>query len=320
MHAGRSLLAEPEEAQMKETLPRPVTAQGRPVDMSAHALGRLRRTSTDILDGRVLRAGLADDGYLYLPGFLPAGEVLAARHDILVGMAAAGLLEKGSNPDEARPPEVAGPPVLSDIALASAPLQKLLYSGRMMAFYEALFETPVRHFDFTWLRAYRPGGGTAPHMDNVFMSRGSSRLLSAWVPLGDIDTSLGGLAVLEGSHRLDDIRKDYATRDVDTYCSNEPGAESHATQEAMVWTGLVSSDPVGLREELGLRWLTSDFEAGDVVTFPMFTVHIGLDNNTDRIRLSSDSRYQPASDPADPRWVGPNPSAHGSRSKVGMIC
>jgi Phytanoyl-CoA dioxygenase (PhyH) len=305
---------------MNETLSGPVTAQGRPVDLSASALGELRRTANDALDVDLLRAGLDNDGYLYLPGFLPRDEVLAARHDILARMATAGFLEEGSDPDEARPSANLGRSMLSDIALASSPLQKLLYSGRMIELYETLLDVPVRHFDFTWLRAYPPGPGTAPHMDNVFMSRGSSRLLSAWVPLGDIGTTLGGLAVLEGSHRLDEIRATYASRDVDTYCSNEPGAASYATQETMVWNGQVSSDPVGLREELGLRWLTNNYEAGDVVTFPMFTVHTGFDNNSDRIRLSSDSRYQPAADPADPRWVGPNPSAHGSRSKVGMIC
>ncbi len=292
---------------MNQIVSRPVTAQGRPVDRSAPALGPLRRTASDTLDARLLRAGLENDGYIYLVGFLARDEVLAARHDILVRLAAAGFLDEGSDPDEARPSADAGRSMLSDIAWASKPLQELLYSGRMMGLYEALFEVPVRHFDFTWLRAYPPGRGTAPHMDNVFMSRGSSRLLSAWVPLGDIDTSLGGLAVLEGSHRLDDIRRSYASRDVDTYCSNEPGAGSYATQETMVWNGQVSSDPVGLREELGLRWLTNDYEAGDVVTFPMFTIHTGLDNNSDRIRLSSDSRYQPASDPADPRWVGAKP-------------
>ncbi len=197
---------------MNQTVSRPVTAQGRPVDRSAPALGPLRRTASDTLDARLLRAGLENDGYIYLVGFLAREEVLAARHDILVRLAAAGFLDEGSDPDEARPSADAGRSMLSDIAWASKPLQELLYSGRMMGLYEALFEVPVRHFDFTWLRAYPPGRGTAPHMDNVFMSRGSSRLLSAWVPLGDIDTSLGGLAVLEGSHRLDDIRRSYASR------------------------------------------------------------------------------------------------------------
>ena len=52
----------------------------------------------------------------------------------------------------------------------------------------------------------------------------------------------------------------------------------------------------------------------------MFTVHAGLDNRSDRVRLSSDSRYQPASKPADERWIGPNPIAHGAAGRRGKIC
>jgi hypothetical protein len=51
------------------------------------------------------------------------------------------------------------------------------------------------------------------------------------------------------------------------------------------------------------------------------TVHASLDNSTaDRMRFSSDSRYQPASLPADERWVGANPVGHGLAGKRGRIC
>ena len=56
-------------------------------------------------------------------------------------------------------------------------------------------------------------------------------------------------------------------------------------------------------------------------TFGMFLVHASLDNRTpDRIRLSSDSRYQRASEPIDERWVGPNPPGHSAAGKLGRIC
>jgi ectoine hydroxylase-related dioxygenase (phytanoyl-CoA dioxygenase family) len=66
--------------------------------------------------------------------------------------------------------------------------------------------------------------------------------------------------------------------------------------------------------------LTSEYRAGDALIFSMFTVHASLDNRSNRIRLSSDSRYQPASALADERWVGPNPIAHGQAGKRGKIC
>jgi hypothetical protein len=45
----------------------------------------------------------------------------------------------------------------------------------------------------------------------------------------------------------------------------------------------------------------------------MVTLHCSLDNQSpvNRIRLSSDSRYQLASEPADERWIGEEPIAHG---------
>jgi hypothetical protein len=53
----------------------------------------------------------------------------------------------------------------------------------------------------------------------------------------------------------------------------------------------------------------------------MFLVHASLDNRTaNRLRLSSDCRYQRASEPVDDRWVGPQPPGHGTAGKRGRVC
>jgi hypothetical protein len=52
----------------------------------------------------------------------------------------------------------------------------------------------------------------------------------------------------------------------------------------------------------------------------MFTVHASLDNRTNRIRISSDSRYQRASEPIDERWIGVNPPGHSAAGKRGRVC
>ena len=41
-----------------------------------------------------------------------------------------------------------------------------------------------------------------------------------------------------------------------------------------------------------------------MVIFSIFTVHSSTDNLTAEVRLSSDTRYQLASEEADGRWVG----------------
>ena len=65
----------------------------------------------------------------------------------------------------------------------------------------------------------------------------------------------------------------------------------------------------------GSRWLTTDFEPGDVLCFGMHMLHGALDNHSqvNRCRLSSDSRYQRLDEPADPRWSGEQFEGHGGR-------
>jgi hypothetical protein len=136
--------------------------------------------------------------------------------------------------------------------------------------------------------------------------------------MGDIDTQLGGLIVLENSHRIAEIRENYATRDVDTYCLDQPDTPPFPHGP---WTGAISDDPVELRDQLGGRWLTADFRMGDLLIFGMHTLHASLDNHTaDRLRLSTDTRYQLASEPIDERWVGEDPIGHGEKARKGIIC
>jgi hypothetical protein len=206
-----------------------------------------------------------------------------------------------------------------DLAAQSQALKKLLYSGRMMEFYQVFLGGDVRPFDYTWLRAVAPGHGTYAHCDIVYMGRGTHDLYTTWTPLGDVSLEMGGLIILENSHRLERIKNDYGRKDVDSYCSNRKTAQLYASGEKW-WNGALSKNPVSLRKKYGGRWLTADFKAGDVLIFGMFTIHASLDNHSQQIRLSSDSRYQLASEPVDERWVGSNPVGHSAAGKRGRIC
>jgi hypothetical protein len=293
------------------------------LDTSEAAFGELRESSYLAGDGAALRTRLEEDGYLFLRGYFRREDVLAARAEIVARMAKEGVWAPGTDPMDAiiNPAEVSN--FRPDLTQGNEPLMRLLYSGAMMDFYRDIFAEPVRHYDFTWLRSMGPGHGSLPHCDVVYMGRGTrSKLLTAWVPLGDAPLRLGGLMILEGSHRQHERLRPYLERDVDTYCTNGRHApEIEAGKKAWEWNGCLSRNPASLREKLGGRWLTTDFEAGDLLTFSMHTVHASLDNQSgDRIRFSSDSRYQPASLPADERWVGENPVAHGLAGKRGRIC
>jgi hypothetical protein len=65
----------------------------------------------------------------------------------------------------------------------------------------------------------------------------------------------------------------------------------------------------------GGQWQTSAFKAGDVLIFGMFTMHGSLNNTTNLFRLSTDTRYQLASEPVDERWIGEDPIAHYAWTK-----
>ncbi len=110
-------------------------------------------------------------------------------------------------------------------------------------------------------------------------------------------------------------------------CTNGCGQLLHKPQKCVpvriwpkTWNGALSKNPVSLRNRYGGRWLTDEFEAGDMLIFGMHTIHASLDNHSSQIRLSSDSRYQLASEPVDERWVGANPIGHSVAFRKGRIC
>ena len=318
-----------------DSRPQTLISRGQILEDTPGTIGELRRSddlgTTPVAIARNIATAherLDEDGYLYLPGYLLRDEVLAARHELCRQLAEHGLIRSDHPVDDAiLVPGATLGVKSSDIARDNRALQHLLYAtdGQMIRFYRALFGEEVRHFDFTWLRLVKPGMGTASHCDLVFMGRGTHQLCTSWTPLGDIDRHLGGLIVLEGSHRQHDLTGDYLATDVDTICENRhdgawTGPDGLRNRPDLA-TGAITDDHVGLRQKFGGRWLTTDYRAGDLLVFNMVLVHASLDNQSaDRLRLSSDSRYQRASEPADERWIGIDPPAHGPQSARPVIC
>lgn len=66
--------------------------------------------------------------------------------------------------------------------------------------------------------------------------------------------------------------------------------------------------------------MIANFELGDALLFGTKLVHGSLDNQTNRIRLSTDTRYQLADEPIDERWIGETPVGHGAAMKRGRVC
>lgn len=300
-----------------------LTAQGQTLELTDDAFGAFRDSGDALGDAAELRRRLDEEGYLFIEGFLDRERVLETRAEVLGRLRANGHLHCNRPVGDAVAARDANPKWMPDLARGNAPLHRLLYepAGPLMALQARLLGGPVRHFDHTWMRTIGPGTGTPPHCDSVYMNRGTDRLHTTWVPLGDVPMELGGLLLLEGSNRHDRLRRFYCRKDVDTYCQNhaKPG-ETPKRWSGPARDGWLTREPAKLRKAMGLRWLTADFRAGDVCIFPVQTVHGSLDNQTDRLRISCDARYQLACDPVDERWVGDKPIGHGPRASRAVIC
>ena len=304
-----------------KTLP-PLTSLKKPLDLSPDTFGELRRSPEIAGDGDAMRARLEEDGYLFLPGYLDREEVIKARRVLTDRLDAEGFLDPNFPPEQAIARTDSNLYFRHNTPLESDALPTLLYSGRMMSLYERLLGGKVRHFDFTWIRNVTPGDGTAPHCDIVYMGRGTTNLYTSWTPLSDIPYEVGGLMVLENSHKNERLKNGYGRKDADEWCTNhraEPG-DGPGMGGNIGRGGSLSNDPVRLRQGLGGRWLTSEYCMGDLLIFSMYLVHASLDNHSREIRISTDTRYQLASEPIDERWIGETPIAHNPKAKRGLIC
>jgi len=300
----------------------PLVSYGHALDGDDRKIGRLR-SSADVADDMPeLRRRLEEDGYLYMKGYLDRDKVLEARRSILSEMAEMDVLDPAFPADDAIcKADAATLQFMPEVADRSDSVQSLLYSGRLLDFYRKFYDEPIRHYDFTWLRAMGPGKATNPHSELPYMGRGTDRHMTCWFPYGDIPFDLGGLMILEGSHKRMDLLKNYVYRDVDSYCENKPEQKKRADEGGWTFTGTLSHNPPVVRNKFGGRWLTTEFEAGDFLTFGMFMVHAAVDNcSGNQFRISSDSRYQRASEPIDERWVGENPPGHSKSAKNGRVC
>lgn len=254
-----------------------------PMDYPAE-LGELRDANGLLGDMEALRARMREDGYLLLRGFHPRRKVMEARERILSEMK-----KRGVGAGQHR--------VMKDIAAASE-VMAVLESPRLFDFFEGYFGEPSLTFSEKWLRAVENGKYTGLHYDRVYMGRGSSNLHTVWTPFGDTPMELGTLAICVGSH-TEKFRKL-----IETY------GQSDVDRDRIAGGGWFSHDPREVSEKFGGEWKTTNFQAGDIMIITMLTMHCSTQNVTDRIRLSCDIRFQPASEPADERWYGPQATGH----------
>jgi len=278
-----------------------LTANAHPVDTAPERFGELTPANDLLHDAAALREAFDERGYLFFRSLLPADTVLAARHEILLKYAILGEVDDRYPLDDAVAGDRRGVLTANVRAFSESVRTGHWYLSvtdheRLIDVHGSLLGGPVRSFDFRWPRFVRPGEGCGFHCDGPYMNRGTDRIVSSWIPLGRVQRHEGALMILEGSHRSERLHEGYLRADAD--------------RDGLQW---LDDDPVVVQEAYGDRWLTTDFEPGDVLCFGMHMLHGALDNQspTGRCRLSSDTRYQRVDQPADPRWNGDRIEGHG---------
>jgi len=257
-------------------------------------------SSSDVVhDREALLDAFAKQGYIYLSGFLPADTVLKARTAVLEHIQKCGGALDPSQPlEEGILLPTCGakdvPFMEGQNEITSHPaVMAVIEHQKVRDLFGLLFGEPASTFDYKWLRAVPKEVFTGAHVDNVYMSRGTKRLYTMWFPFGNINTSMGTLAMCEGSHCLPGFKPLQ-----DTYGSMDVEAEG------LQGTGWFTTDPEEIRTRFGGQWRTGDFAAGDVILFGTRTMHMSTVNTTNLVRISCDTRWYPSSEQPDPRYVG----------------
>jgi len=283
-----------------------VSSLGIRLETGPDAFGELRDSSKDREDMETLRRRLAEDGYILLRGILDRTWVDEAHAEALESLVAQGFVSHGADRLAVRGARVSKSGFESENRRFSS-VRRLAVSGRMIEFYTEFMDAEVRAFDHLWMRFMAPGQATGPHCDIVYMGRGTTELYTSWIPLTAVALEDGPLLVLERSHRIERLRNGYGRMDIDKVGNWRRVRFRHGR---FFRGGDYSRNPRRVRKEFSLRWLTSEFDAGDVLIFTPYTMHASLDNCSKRFRISVDARYQRAADPIDERWIGDQPRGH----------
>jgi hypothetical protein len=285
--------------------PQPINASARAISSNGRAIPDTAPymtpapDSTSLLgDSAALRRRYEQDGFLILRGVLDPSAVMALRR-LYFASFPPSYLASGSDPIEGRfsgrrptglPPHgVAGHPAHAFVR--SEPFAHFVADPALGEVAEALLESSVTMLPRTILRHFDRGAAVASraHADFRYLDGGSERVVTTWIPLGDVVREAGGLIYQAGSHRGDPARLD-SLRQV----NDRPGDDRP-----------LSHDLAWVAEQMGSPWSWADFRAGDVAVHSPHVVHASLDTTTEVMRASVDVRFLAAGERTDPRWLQP---------------
>jgi len=292
---------------MSLTLPFPLIASGRALDVSETRLGWL--TPTDVSDPvDVLRSSYEREGYLWLKHVIPSATITDFRSRYFAAFANIDLIMNDTEPSDGIASKNfsvnAHTRQLDNEIIRWSTYEALCLHPVLVELFEQLLGGAVKLLQRKMIRRTLPGSNwsTPAHYDLTYIRGGTDQSLrTAWIPLGDVPLEMGGLTYLEGSHIAGKRMEAEFMRKNATL---PPAERISAFNRNMREGGWLTDDLPTLAEKLDARWLVANYEAGDIVIHSPYIIHAATTNRDPhgRVRLSTDIRYQLASEPADPRW------------------
>jgi hypothetical protein len=256
------------------------------------------RVSNDAMNDRTeLRRRIDDEGYLFFKRLQNPDKLRALRREMLTVMQQGGWLIAGTDPMDGIADISAqcteGDLGYTDVYHEVYKLESFHRSAHwpeVMAMVETIMGRPIMPHPQKIARLWFPQytEHTTPiHQDFVHF-QGNFETLTCWAPVGDCPIELGGLAVLPGSHKVNQVLDHHFSLGAGgLYVDTEQEVETH--------------------KELGVAWHTTNYEIGDTLIFPALTIHKALPNESDdKLRVSLDNRYQAVGDPIAAHMLEPH--------------
>ena len=262
-------------------------------------------SSQHIEDAAMLQARFSDSGYLFFRNLIDRKRIESVRNRTIGALKAHGFVDEDAitesiwsgkwpeanelSPDGAVTADIVKLGILEELARTPELLDLL---GRVLGgevFCWADNKTRIRMM-LSGKKSMQVTDGpkfsftTPGHQDYYFFR--PVEFCTVWIPLMDIDETVGGLAIGKGS-------KQEGLHEV-WWKGKEYLGVAESLEQSNAWRadgGVVVAGTVESGNQ-GRTWLRSDFQMGDALFFHPLMMHAGIANDSDKVRISADFRYQ----------------------------
>ena len=265
------------------SLNQPLVSNGYTLEMTPARLGWLEPTDAG-LPLELLREKYRQNGYLWLKSFFDKDIILDFRRYFLDSI-------------------FSGAKRFFEL-VSSQEYEDFCTMPRLWNFYQEFLEGQPYLHKRKIIRFTHPGEShcTGGHYDLIYLRAGTDKFSTSWIPLGDIPIEMGGLIYLEHSDKLGrQMEAEFSIKNA----SLPPEERLSAYNRNMREAGWISTNLVEMADRFNCHWLIADYEAGDLVIHSPYMIHAATQNHDplNRLRLSTDIRYQRIDDPIDQRWA-----------------